>query len=58
MPNDFTRQGENSATQWVKVRGHQAIKHIILLFVETPRKCITAVINLRGLSTDNKTIVL
>jgi hypothetical protein len=27
-----------------------AIKHIILLFVETPRKFITAVINLRGVS--------
>jgi hypothetical protein len=34
-----------------------AIKHIIVLFVETPRKCITAVINLRGVST-NKTIIL
>jgi hypothetical protein len=32
-----------------------AIKHIIVLFVETPRKFITAVINLRGVST-NKTI--
>jgi hypothetical protein len=32
-----------------------AIKYIIVLFVETPRKFITAVINLRGLST-NKTI--
>ena len=30
--------------------------HIIVLFVETPRKFITAVINLRGVST-NKTIV-
>jgi hypothetical protein len=34
-----------------------AIKHIIVLFVETPRKFITAVINLRGVST-NKTIIL
>jgi hypothetical protein len=34
-----------------------AIKHIIFLFVETPRKFITAVINLRGVST-NKTIVI
>jgi hypothetical protein len=25
-----------------------AIKHIIVLFVETPRKFITAIINLRG----------
>jgi hypothetical protein len=33
-----------------------AIKHIIVLFVETPRKFITAVINLRGVST-NKTII-
>jgi hypothetical protein len=33
-----------------------AIKHIIVLFVETPRKFITAVINLRGAST-NKTII-
>jgi hypothetical protein len=31
------------------------IKHIIVLFVETP-KFITAVINLRGVST-NKTII-
>ena len=30
--------------------------HIIVLFVETPRKFITAVINLRGVST-NKTII-
>jgi hypothetical protein len=34
-----------------------AIKHIIVLFVETPRKFITAVINLRGVST-NKTIIV
>jgi hypothetical protein len=34
-----------------------AIKHIIVLFVETPRKFITVVINLRGVST-NKTIIL
>jgi hypothetical protein len=34
-----------------------AIKHIIVLFVETPRKFITAVINLRGVST-NKTIII
>jgi hypothetical protein len=27
-----------------------AIKHIIVLFVETPRKFIAAVINLRGVS--------
>jgi hypothetical protein len=33
-----------------------AIKHIMVLFVETPRKFITAVINLRGVST-NKTII-
>ena len=33
-----------------------AIKHIIVLFVETPRKFITAVINLCGVST-NKTII-
>ena len=34
-----------------------AIKHIIIvLLVETPRKFITAVINLRGIST-NKTII-
>jgi hypothetical protein len=33
-----------------------AIKYIIVLFVETPRKFITAVINLRGVST-NKTII-
>jgi hypothetical protein len=33
-----------------------AIKHIIVLFVETPRKFITAVINVRGVST-NKTII-
>jgi hypothetical protein len=33
-----------------------AIKHVIVLFVETPRKFITAVINLRGVST-NKTII-
>jgi hypothetical protein len=33
-----------------------AIKHIIVLFVETPREFITAVINLRGVST-NKTII-
>ena len=33
-----------------------AIKHIIVLFVETPRKFIIAVINLRGVST-NKTII-
>ena len=34
-----------------------AINHIIIvLFVETPRKFITAVINLRGVST-NKTII-
>ena len=33
-----------------------AIKHIIVLFVETPRKFIAAVINLRGVST-NKTII-
>jgi hypothetical protein len=33
-----------------------AIKHIIVLFVETPRKFITAVIDLRGVST-NKTII-
>jgi hypothetical protein len=33
-----------------------AIKHLIVLFVETPRKFITAVINLRGIST-NKTII-
>jgi hypothetical protein len=33
-----------------------AIKHIIGLFLETPRKFITAVINLRGIST-NKTII-
>jgi hypothetical protein len=31
-------------------------KSIIVLFVETPRKFITAVINLRGVST-NKTII-
>jgi hypothetical protein len=30
--------------------------YIIVLFVETPRKFITAVINLRGVST-NKTII-
>ena len=30
---------------------------IIVLFVETPRKFITAVINLRGVST-NKTIII
>jgi hypothetical protein len=30
--------------------------HIIVLFVETPRKFITAVIHLRGVST-NKTII-
>jgi hypothetical protein len=34
-----------------------AIKYIIVLFVETPRKFITAVINLRGVST-NKTIII
>jgi hypothetical protein len=34
-----------------------AIKHIIVLFVETPRKFITAVINLRGVFT-NKTIII
>ena len=28
-----------------------AINHIIVLFVETPRKFITAVINLRGVFT-------
>jgi hypothetical protein len=33
-----------------------AIKHLIVLFVETPRKFITAVIDLRGVST-NKTII-
>ena len=33
-----------------------AIKYIIVLFVETPRKFITAVINLRGVFT-NKTII-
>ena len=33
-----------------------AIKYIIVLFVETPRKFITAVINLRGVST-NTTII-
>ena len=33
-----------------------AIKYIIVLFVKTPRKFITAVINLRGVST-NKTII-
>jgi hypothetical protein len=32
------------------------INTIIVLFVETPRKFITAVINLRGVST-NKTII-
>ena len=32
------------------------VKYIIVLFVETPRKFITAVINLRGVST-NKTIM-
>jgi hypothetical protein len=31
-------------------------RFIIVLFVETPRKFITAVINLRGVST-NKTII-
>jgi hypothetical protein len=34
-----------------------AIKYIIVLFVETPRKFVTAVINLRGVST-NKTIII
>ena len=34
-----------------------AIKHIIALFVETPRKFITAVINLRGVSI-KKTIII
>jgi hypothetical protein len=33
-----------------------AIKHIIVLFVETSRTFITAIINLRGVST-NKTII-
>ena len=33
-----------------------AIKYIIVLFVETPHKFITAVINLHGVST-NKTII-
>jgi hypothetical protein len=32
------------------------VTYIIVLFVETPRKFITAVINLRGVST-NKTII-
>jgi hypothetical protein len=32
------------------------VEYIIVLFVETPRKFITAVINLRGVST-NKTIM-
>jgi hypothetical protein len=32
-------------------------KYIIVLFVETPRKFTTAVINLRGVST-KKTIIL
>ena len=31
-----------------------AIKHIIFLFVETPRKFITTVINLRGVSREQK----
>ena len=34
----------------------QLYDHIIVLFLETPRKFITAVINLRGVST-NKTII-
>jgi hypothetical protein len=33
-----------------------AIKHIIVLFVETPLTFIIAVINLRGVST-NKTVI-
>ena len=36
---------------------YMAIKHIIVLFVETPRNFITAVIKLRGVST-NKTIIV
>jgi phage-related holin len=39
-----------------KAKLQQLEKHIIVLFVETPHKFITAVINLRGVST-NKTII-